>query len=79
MVLPEQIGNGFTELALSMGWHLRLRTDVAENEARLPHQVLLAFSPQAGECFSDRLVIRGPDQNYSEAYTALTRAFYLFM
>ncbi len=64
MVLPEQIGNGFTELALSMGWHLRLRTDVAENEARLPHRVLLAFSPQAGECFSDRLVIRGPDQNY---------------
>ncbi|MEN1695806.1 tRNA (adenosine(37)-N6)-methyltransferase TrmM, partial [Pseudomonas aeruginosa] len=35
VVLPEQIGNGFTELALSMGWHLRLRTDVAENEARL--------------------------------------------
>ena len=52
VVLPEQIGNGFTELALSMGWHLRLRTDVAENEARLPHRVLLAFSPQAGECFS---------------------------
>ena len=50
VVLPEQIGNGFTELALSMGWHLRLRTDVAENEARLPHRVLLAFSPQAGEC-----------------------------
>lgn len=44
VVLPEQIGNGFTELALSMGWHLRLRTDVAENEARLPHRVLLAFS-----------------------------------
>ena len=38
VVLPEQIGNGFTELALSMGWHLRLRTDVAENEARLPHR-----------------------------------------
>lgn len=79
MVLPEQIGNGFTELALSMGWHLRLRTDVAENEARLPHRVLLAFSPQAGECFSDRLVIRGPDQNYSEAYTALTRLLSVYV
>ncbi|MDI8746239.1 hypothetical protein MJM83_29995, partial [Salmonella enterica subsp. enterica serovar Montevideo] len=41
----------FTQQALNMGWHLRLRTDVAENEARLPHRVLLAFSPQAGECF----------------------------
>ncbi|MGE9665245.1 tRNA (adenosine(37)-N6)-methyltransferase TrmM, partial [Escherichia coli] len=28
---------------------------------------------------SDRLVIRGPDQRYSEGYTALTQAFYLFM
>ncbi|GCB37954.1 MULTISPECIES: tRNA(1)(Val) (adenine(37)-N(6))-methyltransferase TrmN [Citrobacter] len=79
VVLPEQIGNAFTQQALSIGWHLRLRTDVAETEARLPHRVLLAFSPQAGECFSDRLVIRGPDQRYSEGYTALTQAFYLFM
>ena len=79
VVLPEQIGNAFSQQALGMGWHLRLRTDVAETEARLPHRVLLAFSPQAGECFSDRLVIRGPDQRYSEGYTALTQAFYLFM
>lgn len=79
VVLPEHIGNTFTQQALSMGWHLRLRTDVAETEARLPHRVLLAFSPQAGECFSDRMVIRGPDQRYSESYTALTQAFYLFM
>ncbi len=75
VVLPEQIGNAFTQQALNMGWHLRLRTDVAENEARLPHRVLLTFSPQAGECFSDRLVIRGSDQHYSESYTALTRHF----
>lgn len=79
VVLPESIGNSFTEQALSMGWHLRLRTDVAETELRLPHRVLLAFSPHAGECFSDRLVIRGPEQQYSEGYTALTQAFYLFM
>ncbi|MCL6394490.1 tRNA (adenosine(37)-N6)-methyltransferase TrmM, partial [Pectobacterium atrosepticum] len=26
-----------------------------------------------------RLVIRGSDQHYSESYTALTQAFYLFM
>lgn len=79
VVLPETVGQGFTQLALSMGWHLRLRTDIAEYENRPPHRVLLAFSPQIGECFSDRLVIRGPEQQYSEAYTALTQAFYLFM
>ncbi len=52
VVLPEQIGNAFTQQALNMGWHLRLRTDVAENEARLPHRVLLAFSPQAGSALA---------------------------
>lgn len=79
VVLPESISGSFTEQALSMGWHLRLRTDVAETELRLPHRVLLAFSPQVGECFSDRLALRGPDQHYAEGYTALTQAFYLFM
>lgn len=79
VVLPEEIGNLFTEQALKMGWYLRLRTDVAETELRPPHRVLLAFSPQAGECFIDRLTIRGPEQQYSEGYTALTQAFYLFM
>ncbi|PLN64801.1 tRNA (adenosine(37)-N6)-methyltransferase TrmM, partial [Klebsiella pneumoniae] len=33
----------------------------------------------AGECFSDRLAIRGPEQQYSEGFTALTEDFYLFM
>ncbi|AIR00322.1 tRNA(1)(Val) (adenine(37)-N(6))-methyltransferase TrmN [Pluralibacter gergoviae] len=79
VVLPESVGSAFTAQALEMGWNLRLRTDVAETEQRLPHRVLLAFSPQAGECFSDRLTIRGPEQHYAEDYTALTQAFYLFM
>lgn len=79
VVLPESVGKAFTSKALEMGWHLRLRTDVAENESRLPHRVLLAFSPQDGDVFADRLFIRGPEQQYSEAYTALTQAFYLFM
>ncbi|WP_308561086.1 tRNA1(Val) (adenine(37)-N6)-methyltransferase [uncultured Klebsiella sp.] len=80
VVLPVDIGNAFVQRAQNMGWHLRLRTDVAETDVRPPHRVLLAFSPTAGEaCFSDRLVIRGPEQQYSEGFTALTQDFYLFM
>lgn len=79
VVLPVDIGNAFIERARAMGWHLRLRTDVAETELRPPHRVLLAFSPTAGECLSDRLAIRGPEQQYSEGFTALTEDFYLFM
>jgi tRNA1Val (adenine37-N6)-methyltransferase len=47
-VLPVDIGNAFVQRAQNMGWHLRLRTDVAETEVRPPHRVLLAFSPTAG-------------------------------
>ncbi|WLI75963.1 tRNA1(Val) (adenine(37)-N6)-methyltransferase [Kosakonia sp. H02] len=79
VVLPIEAGDLFTAKALDLGWHLRLRTDVAETEGRLPHRVLLAFSPRQGEVFADRLVIRGPDQRYSDSFTALTQAFYLFM
>ena len=60
VVLPVDIGNAFVERAKAMGWRLRSRTDVAETEMRPPHRALLAFSPSAGECFSDRLVVRGP-------------------
>lgn len=79
VVLPIEAGEAFTQKAQRLGWHLRLRTDVTETESRLPHRVLLAFSPRAAEVFADRLVIRGPDQRYSDSYTALTQAFYLFM
>lgn len=48
MVLPVDIGNAFIERATAMGWHLRLRTDVAETELRPPHRVLLAFSRRRG-------------------------------
>lgn len=79
VILPVDVSDAFTAKALGMGWHMRLRTDVTEYETRLPHRVMLAFSPACGECFTDRLVIRGADQHYSESYTALTQAFYLFM
>jgi len=79
VVLPESAGSALINNALEMGWYLRLRTDIADTDGRLPHRVLVALSPKEGECFSDRLGIRGPDQRYSEDYTALTHPFYLFM
>jgi tRNA1Val (adenine37-N6)-methyltransferase len=77
VVLPVDIGNAFIERATAMGWHLRLRTDVAETELRPPHRVLLAFSPTAGSVSATGF--RGPEQQYSEGFTALTEDFYLFM
>lgn len=78
VVLPVDIGGDFIRNACAMGWHLRLQTEVAENDRRPPHRVLLAFSPKAGECFKDSLVIRRPEHHYSVEFTALTENFYLF-
>ncbi|GLR10418.1 tRNA1(Val) (adenine(37)-N6)-methyltransferase [Mixta theicola] len=79
LVLPEEEGKRFVSMALARGWHLRFRNDVAENSTRLPHRVLLGFSPAAGELLQERMVIRGPDQRYSPAFCSLTQDFYLFM
>lgn len=79
LVLPEQIGQQFITTATEQGWHCRFRTDVADNERRPPHRVLLGFSPKPGECFTERLVIRSGDREYSPAWCGLTQDFYLFM
>lgn len=79
VILPEKSGQIFIEKAEKQGWYCRLRTDVAENDLRLPHRVLIGLSPAPGECFTDRLSIRGSDHNYSEAWCGLTHDFYLFM
>lgn len=79
VVLPQIQGEELLTLAREQGWHLRLRTDVCEVDSRPSHRVLLALSPTAGEFFHDRLVIRGPDQQYSPEFCGLTGDFYFFM
>ncbi len=78
VVLPADVGDRFLQMATARGWFLRYRTDIADNETRPPNRMLLALSPHAGEQFRDSMVIRGPDQRYSEAHCSLTRDFYLF-
>lgn len=79
VVLPESIGQAFVLQAEQQGWHCRFRANITEHEGKPPHRVLLGLSPSAGEFFAEQIVIRGPDQRYSEAYTGLTQDFYLFM
>lgn len=78
VILPEAAGSQMVELARQRGWHLRFRTDVADNDTRPPNRVLLALSPKPGEQLLDRMTIRGPDHQYSDAHCSLTRDFYLF-
>lgn len=79
VILPEDAGSQFIDMALARGWHLRLRSDIADNANRLPHRIMLGLSPQSGEYFQERMVIRGLDRHYSPQYCSLTRDFYLFI
>ncbi|WP_042958711.1 tRNA(1)(Val) (adenine(37)-N(6))-methyltransferase TrmN [Erwinia tasmaniensis] len=78
VILPASAGSKLLEQALQRGWHLRFRTDIADNDTRPANRVLLALSPQPGERLLDSMTIRGPDRQYSAAHCRLTRDFYLF-
>ncbi|SFN11091.1 tRNA1Val (adenine37-N6)-methyltransferase [Izhakiella capsodis] len=77
VILPENSAEQLIAMAKCRGLHLRLRTDVAEKENKLPTRVMLAFSPCAGNTFSDRLIIRDSNNHYSTAWRGLTQDFYL--
>ncbi|NDL65703.1 tRNA1(Val) (adenine(37)-N6)-methyltransferase [Acerihabitans arboris] len=77
LVLPLAIGEDVIAMARRQGWHLRYRTDVADNADKPFHRVLLAFSPRAGELTYSTLMLRAGDGRYSAAYRALTGEFYL--
>lgn len=79
VVLPTIVVDDFIQQATQLGWHLRLRTDVAETEARPPHRVLLALSLQPGAFSLTHRVIRGADKQYSPEFRQLTGDFYLYL
>lgn len=79
VILPLMTADNFITQATQSGWHLHLRTDVAETEHRPAHRTLLALSLQAGILHQTALVIRGPDKCYSTAFCQLTGDFYLSM
>lgn len=77
LVLPTAIGEDVIAMARRGGWHLRYRTDVADNAQKPFHRVLLGFSPRAGDLAYTTLVLREGDGRYSAGYRALTSEFYL--
>jgi len=79
VVLPAMTAEDFVGQAEKLGWHLRLRTDVAETEGRSPHRILLGLSLQAGTITHTQLIIRGSDNHYSTEFCQLTRDFYLYL
>jgi len=77
LVLPISIGEQLILQARRQQWHVRYRTEVADNPGKPPHRMLLGFSPTAGEPRYSAFTLRDEDRAYSAAYRALTDDFYL--
>ncbi|MEC5318935.1 tRNA1(Val) (adenine(37)-N6)-methyltransferase [Brenneria populi subsp. brevivirga] len=79
VVLPAQAVENFVRLARRQAWFIHRRLDVAESPSRPAHRVLFALSRRPGETLVRQLAIRDAEHRYSDAFQALTNAFYLFM
>lgn len=77
LILPMAIGEQVIAMARLGGWHLRFRTDVADNAKKPFHRILLGFAPRQGDMTYTTLLLRDGDGRYSAAYRALTGGFYL--
>ncbi len=66
MVLPVDIGNAFIERARAMGWHLRLRTDMAETEPTAASGAA-GFLPTAGSVSATGWRSAGQSSNIRKA------------
>ena len=85
VILPASADESFVSLCLARGLRLSQRCYVQTVLRKPPKRVLLSFrlpaSPSDDLCFEDvacdTLVLQAPDGGRSEAYSRLTRDFYL--
>lgn len=80
VILPYIEGLRFLELAEGYHLHCSHMTEVRTKADKPVERLLMQFERQPRETVVDGLVIQKEDNNdWTEAYMALTRAFYLYM
>jgi tRNA1Val (adenine37-N6)-methyltransferase len=79
VVIPYKEEAGFVRLADESGLFLKKATRVKGTPQTAIKRSLLAFSPQKVTVEADELVIEEKRHVYTQAYTELTRDFYLKM
>lgn len=77
-ILPKVEGTAFIELALSQDWFLSRLCHVHTTSKKTSYRLLLELTLTPIKTESNELVIH-QDTQYSEAFIALTQAFYLKM
>lgn len=82
LVLPAQQGKRFIELAKRHALHVLRLAQVAPRQGKPATRWLIELSPTAQELQTEHWAIRNQGKeyhDYTEQYTRLSRAFYLFM
>ncbi|MBR6032977.1 MAG: methyltransferase [Bacteroidaceae bacterium] len=78
IVIPSQLVQELVGLCLIQGLHLQRRCMVHTTAKKPPRRALLTFSKKQGkENEEQELCLMNPDGNRSEAYSELTKDFYL--
>ncbi|MBD8512776.1 methyltransferase [Photobacterium sp. CAU 1568] len=76
LILPVYEGEALLTMLADYGLHCRRLCRVKSTAAKPVHRLLIALSPQDGDCDETQLTINQQGQ-YSAGFTALTRDFYL--
>lgn len=77
VIIPYTAANDFIGLSAVCGLYLSRRCDVRGNERKPFKRSLLSFCRHIGDTERTELILRGSDNKYTDAYSALTCDFYL--
>ncbi|SIO42404.1 tRNA1(Val) (adenine(37)-N6)-methyltransferase [Salinivibrio sp. ES.052] len=77
LILPIKEADALINTAHHYGLYLRRRVVVYPTPNKGPSRLLFTLSPTTGTLRSDTITVREQNGNYTQAFAALTRAFYL--
>ncbi|WP_240473876.1 tRNA1(Val) (adenine(37)-N6)-methyltransferase [Salinivibrio socompensis] len=77
LILPIKEAEALIEQAAEYGLYLRRHVLVTPSPNKSPSRLLFTLSPTTGTLRSDTITVRDEHGDYTQAFAALTRAFYL--
>ena len=77
-ILPVKEGEKFIDIAMAIGWHLHKKCSIKSTAHKAAHRLLFQLGKQDKTYQEEQLTIHTGNQ-YSQAFTELTRDFYLKM
>ena len=78
-IIPLLSVDGFIQISLQHGLHLKTRTDIFPKTGKKAHRSIVSLTQEkSGKIITGSLTIRDSNGNFTEEYCKLTSDFYLF-